>query len=232
MLMDELSYARLLKRAALLPARCRKTLGDEPVADRRCYKRQGMLGMDVEAAFRGARSGDVNAFATWMDRVEIPLRRSLSRIARMVDVEVVVQETFLRMWLLACDPGRVLEGDQSSLKFAYRVARNVAFEEIRRNRRGQLLSLDELDDLPEGRVEPDPPDPALERMIRECLKRLPAKPASALSARIRDGSRPDRALAGELHMKLNTFLQNIVRARKLMRDCLERRGLRVEEILS
>jgi len=31
-------------------------------------------------------------------------------------------------------------------------------------------------------------------------------------------------------MKVNTFLQNIVRARRLLRDCLRRRGVPLEEI--
>jgi len=187
---------------------------------------------DAEQAFLGARSGNADAFADWMRAVEIPLRRSLSRLAHLVDVEVVVQETFLRMWLIACDRGRRLEGDNASLRFAFGVARNVAREEIRRYHPGRFVDMESLDNLPEGRIEIVPPDPVLARMIRECLGSLPAKPASALEARMNDGSRPDRDLAGSLGMKLNTFLQNIVRARRLLRDCLNRRGARLEEILS
>ena len=187
---------------------------------------------DAEQAFLGARSGNADAFADWMRAVEIPLRRSLSRLAHLVDVEVVVQETFLRMWLIACDRDRKLEGDNASLRFALGVARNVAREEIRRYHPGRFVDMESLDNLPEGRIEIVPPDPVLARMIRECLGSLPAKPASALEARMNDGSRPDRDLAGSLGMKLNTFLQNIVRARRLLRDCLNRRGARLEEILS
>jgi len=184
----------------------------------------------MEAAFRSARLGDRDEFALWMAMVEIPLRRNLSRSAREVDVEVVVQETFLRMWLIAQDRQRILEGDRASLKYAFRVARNVALEEMRRNRRDRFVDLDLLEALPEGRVEPDPPDPALRRAIRECMDRLPAKPRSAISARVRDGMLPDRDLASGLRMKVNTFLQNIVRARRLLRDCLRRRGVPLEEI--
>ena len=183
----------------------------------------------MEAAFRRARTGDRDQFAIWMGMVEIPLRRSLSRLAGSVDVEVVVQETLLRMWLVAQDVQRVLEGDSASLKYAFRVARNVALEEMRRHRRDRFVDLDVLDTLPEGRYDPDPPDPALRRAIRECVKRLPSKPRSAMSARVREGTRPDRELAAGLRMKVNTFLQNIVRARRLLRDCLERRGVRLEE---
>ena len=44
----------------------------------------------MEEAFRLAKAGDMEAFARWMGKVELPLRRSLRRFARAVDVEVVV----------------------------------------------------------------------------------------------------------------------------------------------
>ena len=190
---------------------------------------EGQCGEQVETAFRLARAGDRNAFAQWMGMVEIPLRRSLSRFARAVDLETVLQETFLRMWIVAGDPQRVLEGSCASLRFAHGVARNVAFEEMRRYRQDQRVDLEALNGLPEGRLEPDPPDPALARAIRKCMQILPLQ---ALAARFRDGGRPDRELAARLQMKVNTFLQNIVRARRLLRGCLEKRGVRLEEILS
>jgi len=186
----------------------------------------------IDEAFRRARLGDGEAFAAWMGLVEIPLRRSLRRYARAVDVEGVVQETLVCMWLFALDPNRELEGDHASLKYAYRVARNVALEEMRRYRQDGLVELATLDGLPEGQIEPKLPDPALARTIEDCLDRLPAQPRSALTARLRDGSQPDRELAARLRMKGNTFLQNIVRARKLLRNCLEGRGVRLAEILS
>lgn len=184
--------------------------------------------MDEE--FRLARAGDMEAFARWMGIVELPLRRSLRRFARAVDVEVTVQETLVRMWLVARDPGRQLTGAGASLKFAFRVARNVAMEEIRRSRQDRFVDLVNLDDLPEGIVTPDPPDPALRRAIEDCIGRLPGQPRAALAART--SGRPDRELAAGLHMKLNTFLQNIVRARRLLADCLEKRGVRLGENLS
>jgi DNA-directed RNA polymerase specialized sigma24 family protein len=186
----------------------------------------------LEQAFRLARLGDMEAFARWMGMVEMPLRRSLRRFARAVDVEVAVQETLVRMWLVAGDPERRLSGPDASLKFAFRVARNVAMEEMRRTRQERFVDLGELDGLPEGIVAPDPPDPALRRAIEDCIRRLPRQPRKALTARAGAGARADRELAAGLHMKLNTFLQNIVRARKLLADCLERRGVRLAEILS
>ena len=125
-----------------------------------------------------------------------------------------------------------LVGNSASLKFAFRVARNVAREELRRCRHDRLVNLDVLEDLPEGRYEPDPPDPALRQAIRECLDRLPTKPRNAMKARVQAGAQLDRDLAAGLRMKVNTFLQNIVRARRLLRDCLGQRGVRIEEMMS
>ena len=186
----------------------------------------------MDESFRLARQGNQDAFARWMGLVELPLRRSLWRFARVVDVEVVVQETFMRMWLAARDQAREISGSHASLKFAYRVARNVALEELRRARQDLRIDLEELDGLPEGRFEVPLPDPALARAIRDCREKLPEQPRRALSARIDQGHMPDRALAERLRMKANTFLQNVVRARRLLRECLERRGVRLGEILS
>jgi RNA polymerase sigma-70 factor (ECF subfamily) len=181
----------------------------------------------VETEFMRARVGDADAFAEWMKMVEYPLRRSVARFARHADLEGVVQETLLRMWIVACDPARQLDGESASLKFAIRVARNVALEELRRTLGKPQVP---LEDLPEIPVEFDFPDPLLRENIDECFGRLPSKPKSALRARIQAGHQPDRDLAAGLRMTLNTFLQNIVRARKFMAQCLGKRGVRLEGI--
>ena len=186
----------------------------------------------LEALFLLARLGEPDAFAEWMGMIESPLRRSLRRFARAVDVEVVVQETLARMWIVAGEPDRVLEGEHASLKFALRVARNVALEEIRRCRHDRLVDLETLDDLPEGCLDPKPCDPALARAIAECIESLPDQPRRALAARLEGDCLPDRALAEGLRMRLNTFLQNIVRARRSLEKCLEGRGVRLREVLS
>ena len=186
----------------------------------------------VDELFQFASSGEPDAFAEWMGMVEIPLRRSLRRFARAVDVEVVVQETLVRMWLVAGDPERILEGRGASLKFAFRVARNVALEEIRRCRHDRFVDLDKLDNLPEGSLDPHLCDPALSRAITECIESLPDQPRKALTARLDNDCLPDRVLAEHLRMRLNTCLQNVVRARRGLENCLEDRGVRLEEVLS
>jgi len=63
----------------------------------------------------------------------------------------------------------------------------------------------------------------------KCLAKLPERPREALLARLRAGN--DRESAAGLDMRLNTFLQNIVRARRFLAECLESVGIRVAEFL-
>jgi len=190
------------------------------------------LSVNLDAAFKRAELADAEAFGVWAGMVENPLRKHLARFARYVDVEAVLQETLLRMWLFVCDSSRRLEGENASLKFAYGVARNVAREEARCNGLGKFVDEKDLDHIPEPGFEPELPDPALRKAILLCIGRLPAQPKAALRARIQHEDMPDRELAEMQRMKLNTFLQNIVRARKFMAECLESRGVRLGGISS
>ncbi len=180
---------------------------------------------ETDLAFRRARSRDHEGFTDWVRRVEVPLRASLRRFARRVDVEAVLQEGLLRMWVLA--PTLVLEGDDASLRYALRLVRNLALREAERLGRFDPLDPAGTENSTEATVDPEPPsDPALRQAILDCIARLPQKPREALLARLRgQGLAPDRALAERLRMSLNTFLQNVVRARRHLARCLESRGI-------
>ncbi len=185
---------------------------------------------DLDRAFAAVRAGDAAAFADWLRLVEIPLRQCLRPFARSVDVEAVLQEGLLRMWLLA--PRLELAGANASLRYALRLVGNLARSEARRLRVLAPLDLDALERQTEISTAPDPPpDPALRRIIRACIEGLPPRPRAALMARIEDGGlSPDRDLAASLHMQVNTFWQNIVRARRLVRTCLKRAGVALAEV--
>ena len=135
------------------------------------------------------------------------------------------------MWRLA--PGLELHGGGASLRYALKLARNLAISEARRLRTIRRVDIEEVDDDPGVSVPPDPiPDPRLRRAILACVEKLPSQPRAALDARIHEGGiRPDRDLARGLEMQLNTFLQNIVRARRFVAACLEKAGLPLKEIL-
>ena len=188
---------------------------------------------EVDDRFAVARRGDLEAFTDWMGRVERPIRRSLQPFARAVDVEGVVQETLMRMWIFATDAehGRELDGENASLRFAIGMARNIARNEARRNRREQFIPHDELPEVP---VNPDPPpDPGLRKAIAKCLERVAKRPLAALRARLQARSEMgDRMIAQVLGMTLNTFLQNVVRARQQLARCLEGKGIPLQEFLS
>jgi RNA polymerase sigma-70 factor (ECF subfamily) len=177
--------------------------------------------------------GDEAAFAEWLAGAERPLRLTLRRFAAAADTEAVLQETLMRIWVVArrCEPdGR----PNSLLRFARRIAVNLALDEIRRRHhgatRGGAIPGDEVpgEAPPEGDP-PDPtppPDPLLRKRVEDCLGRLPRAPRRAIQMRIdAAGGEPDAGLAAHLGMRLNTFLQNVTRARRLLATCLEKAGI-------
>jgi len=177
---------------------------------------------DTDRDLEAIAAGDHNAFARWVAAAEPRIRLSLYRFCRLVDTEVVVQETLLRMWQLA--PRFTPDGKPDAmLRYAVRTAHNLAATEARRSRTRDSM---DLADVPEtGAV--DPP-PLLESELREavkgCLKELPRRPRSAIRARIRESHVRDDALAEKLGMTVNTFFQNVRRARLALLECLQRHG--------
>jgi RNA polymerase sigma-70 factor (ECF subfamily) len=184
---------------------------------------------DLDDLYRRTQGGDVDAFTEWVRRVEPALRGRLRPFARHVDVEAVIQEALLRMWRLA--PTLELTGANASLRYLGTIARNLALAEARAM--GAEVPLEN----PEGEtieipVPPAPvPDKGLRAAILGCLEALRGSPARAIGARLSYGERPDRELAAEIAMTLNTFLQNVVRARRALAECLKGKGIVVTEML-
>src|SRR5262245_12978862 len=191
-----------------------------------------MAGGDLDSELPAIRGGDAGAFGRWMAAAEPELRRALRPLASSVDVEAILQEGLLRVWQVA--PRLQPDGRGNSLlRLAVTVTHNVAITELRRLR--PELSGDEVIARAQlahdaGRA-PPLPDPHLRAAIALCREKLPSKPAEALDARIHNGGgEPDETLAERLGMRLNTFLQNVTRARRFLLDCLKRRGVPLEEL--
>jgi DNA-directed RNA polymerase specialized sigma24 family protein len=183
---------------------------------------------DLDVHLPAIAAGDEEAFAAWLAGGERRVRLSLRSFAAHVDTEALLQETLLRVWQVA--PRVKPDGRPDALlRLAIRTSRNLAVSEVRRAR---LLPV-EIDELErtaatlEGAPPPDRAgDPFLRQAIVECHGRLPAKPARALDARLESaGSERDVVLAERVGMRPNTFLQNITRARRLIAECLRRRGI-------
>jgi RNA polymerase sigma-70 factor (ECF subfamily) len=177
--------------------------------------------LDLDRHLPEIVAGDPSAFARWVAVAEPALRDGLRSFAASVDTEAVLQEALLRTWQVA--PRLAPDGAPNALfRMAVRIARNLALSEVR----GRRPRAGELPDVP---VEPAEPDPLLARLVRLCLEKLPSQPRAAFLARLgARGGRDDGALAGDLRMKLNTFLQNVTRARRLVLRCLAAKGVDLE----
>jgi len=181
---------------------------------------------DYDVYLPAIQAGDASAFGRWVAGSELRVRASLVSFATRLDVEAVLQETLLRVWQVA--PRVEADGRPNSLlRFAIRVARNAAISELRRNR-----SAAGVPEEREQATDPPEPDPLLRRIIVGCREALPNKPALALTQRLQaGGGEPDKVLAAQVGMRTNTFLQNITRARKLLAECLQRRGVTLQAVM-
>lgn len=164
-------------------------------------------------------AGDDHVFARWCASVERPLRGSLRAFATVTDTEAVLQETLLRVWQVA--PRFTHDGKPNALlRFAVRTSRNVALSECRKR------GVPAPEEAPEVAVAPVTPDPHLRAQIFKCREKLPKQPGLVLAQRLTSGGGDDdTTLAARLGMSLNTFLQNFTRARKFLRECLEKAGI-------
>jgi DNA-directed RNA polymerase specialized sigma24 family protein len=181
--------------------------------------------MDLDVFLPLIIERNTKAFGQWMARAEGPLRDSLHSFVTVVDVESVLQETLVRVWRVA--PRFVPDGRPNGLfRLGRRIARNLAISEVRK-RRARLADEEEMARDVEGEsVSFDEPDPMLREVIARCHERLPEQPRRVLDVRLgAAGGQGDEILAEGLHMRLNTFLQNFGRARKLLADCLKKAGI-------
>lgn len=188
-----------------------------------------MIDLDVHLA--SIVGGDRVAFARWLAGAERPVRDSLRSFAKVIDVEAVLQEALLRVWQVA--PRFERDGRPNGLlRFAVRIARNLAVSEVRRTRATPTEDSDLEAALAAHDTPASAPDPILRQAIEACRDKLPAKPRQALDARLASGGGHDDVdLASSLNMKLNTFLQNFTRARQLLAECLKKTGIVLDEEL-
>jgi len=188
------------------------------------------LAVDLDQHLPGIAGGESAAFARWLAGAEGRLRDSLRSFASRVDTEAVLQEALLRVWQVA--PRVTPDGKPDALvRLGVRIARNLAVSEVRRDRL-EPVDLEALERA--AAIDGDAPmpdrvaDAILRELIEACRGKLPRQPAAALAARLANGGGdPDAVLADRLRMRLNTFLQNVTRARRLLADCLRRRGVDV-----
>ena len=183
---------------------------------------------DLDQHLAAIQAGDPDAFGRWVAGAEPGLRLSLRSFAATVDTEAVLQEALLRVWQVA--PRLSPDGRPNTcFRLALRVARNLAISE-RRRLHGTTPAPNETFEAAFDPVPARGSDPLLRKAIEGCREELPDKPAAALAARLAAaGAEADEALAARLGMRLNTFLQNFTRARRLLAACLRARGIDLAE---
>ena len=160
-----------------------------------------------------AQRGDVAAFSELVARYQDRIYRFLVRLTRSPDDALeLTQETFLSVY-------QALARWRPDARFStwlFRIARNQAFDWLRRSKRVEFVALGDGDDL--GIADPAPtPDRTLEtvqrlRELDRALARLPAEHREILLLReIEDMSYED--IADVLDISLGTVKSRISRAR-------------------
>ena len=134
-----------------------------------------------------AQTGDEEAFGVIMFKMENPLRRFVRRLIGNQDAEDdIVQDVFVSLYrkLDSVDSERGLK------PYLYRMARNRAYDELRRQGRYQVYSLDaeptetyaSFETLPDSGEEPEEVAHWLmiQLEVREAMERLPENQRQAL----------------------------------------------------
>lgn len=180
---------------------------------------------ESDSHLQAIAGGDPDAFASWVAVAEPRIRCSLMSFATVVDTESVVQECLLRVWQVA--PRFKPDGKPDGLvRLSVRIARNLAVSEVRKRRPG-LITAEMLASLEDSSTPDLEPDPDLRSAVQKCREELPARPRKAIEARMEGAGRSDHDLAESVNMALNTFFQNVRRARLALAECLERRGIKL-----
>jgi RNA polymerase sigma factor (sigma-70 family) len=187
--------------------------------------------MDLDAHLPAILTGDTRAFGRWMAGAEGTIRDSLRSFASVLDVESVLQEALLRVWQVA--PRFVADGRPNGLlRLGIRIARNLAVSELRRTKSRPVPEEDlerALAQAEQVEAADRTPDPLLREVLARCHDRLPEKPRQVIDIRLSsEGSVRDDELASLVGMRVNTFLQNFTRARRMLADCLKKHGILVE----
>jgi RNA polymerase sigma-70 factor (ECF subfamily) len=180
---------------------------------------------DLDRELAGIAAGDPESFGRWVAGAEPLLRARLRPLSTRIDAESVLQEVLTRVWTTANRCKR--DGRPHALvRYAIRIQHNLAIDELRKARL-EATDVDTLERylMAEEPSEPGYSDPLMRRLVKGCLELLPPKAQAVVRARWESsGLASDSELAAQLNMKLNTFLQNVTRARKLLADCLRSQG--------
>jgi RNA polymerase sigma-70 factor, ECF subfamily len=171
------------------------------------------------------RKGETRCFADLVSRYQDPVFGMAQRFVRGErDAEDIAQEAFLRAY-------RGLEGFKGDAKFStwlYRITWNLCADWLRRNRTTgrRTLAIDDAADLADGRVDLEQGVLVEEekRKVREALDGLDDKYRGVLILLYYQKLSYDQ-IAAVLDVPMKTVETRLYRARKLLKEKLQRAGL-------
>jgi RNA polymerase sigma-70 factor, ECF subfamily len=185
---------------------------------------EGRLGMD--AAVLQLRRGDPDALATLMARYQNRIYRYLLRLVRQpADADDLFQQT----WLRVAEKIRSFDTSRSFEAWLFTLARNLAFDHLRRVRPGSIdepVSADSPEDTMASRLASGDPGPfdqllATERAGRlaAALERLPLTYREALTLRFEEEMKLEE-IATVLDIPLSTVKSRLHRSLHQLRGML------------
>lgn len=165
---------------------------------------------------------DAGWFAQEVHAHEASLRGYLKAAFPAVrDVDDVVQESFLRIWRR-----RAVEPVKSAKAFLFRVARNIALNTVRRERRSPILSVTDLGELFVLDDKPNAADAAIREqeleLLAEAVESLPARCREIFILRRLHGV-PQKEIAARLGLSEQTVQVQAARGLRRCEEYLRRR---------
>jgi RNA polymerase sigma-70 factor, ECF subfamily len=191
---------------------------------------EGRLGID--AAVLQLRRGDPDALATLMARYQNRVYRYLLRLVRQpADAEDLFQQT----WLRVAEKIRSFDTSRNFDAWLFTVARNLAFDHLRRVRPSSLdepLNDDSPDDTMVSRLASADPGPFEQllvveraRHLAEALEDLPVSYREVLSLRFEEEMKLEE-IATVLSAPLSTVKSRLRRSLDQLRETLEKGSAR------
>lgn len=183
--------------------------------------------MGIDAAVLQLRRGDPDALATLIARYQNRIYRYLLRLVRQpADADDLFQQT----WLRVAEKIRSFDTSRNFDAWLFTLARNLAFDHLRRARPGSLdepISHDLPDDTIASRLASEDPGPfdrllagERARLLDEALENLPVSYREVVSLRFEEEMKLEE-IATVLGAPLSTVKSRLRRSLEQLRALLE-----------
>lgn len=173
-------------------------------------------------------AGDGGELPQWF-RTEVKLHESILRsylrasFPSVQDIDNIVQESFVRIWKV-----KVTRSVDSAKSFLFRIARNLAIDEVRRYQASPVHAAIDLVDLSAFDDNPDAAEQLCHieetELLRAAIQSLPPRCREIFISRKLEGRR-NKDIAKFLGITEGTVEVQITRGIKLCREYLIRNGV-------